>query len=71
MATGSYTISITIPVLGATDVNYVSRGIVKEMLEQAKIAVGDGVSTSGNLVRTYTQAIGPVTVGTWALTVGT
>jgi hypothetical protein len=49
MATGSVSITITIPVTNANDPNFVGRGIAKQMLEQAIQGVGDGKSTSGNL----------------------
>ena len=61
MATGSFTISITIPITGASDPDRAARGIVQGLLDTTKMLVGVGPLTGGNI--TYPT---PATIiGTW------
>lgn len=68
MAAGSFSLTITIPDTGGA-LN--PRAIVKQMLEQASVAVGQGVLTSGNLNYLQTPAAGITAIGSWSYTVGT
>ena len=72
MAAGAFSLTITIPVTGgASNPDQVDRAIVKQMLEQASVAVGQGVANSGNLTYLQTPAAGITAIGSWSYTVGT
>ena len=67
MATGTFTINVTIPVTGASDPDRAARGIVQGLLDTTKMQVGVGPLTGGNI--TYPT---PATIiGSWAYTPST
>jgi hypothetical protein len=69
MATGSVSITITLPVTNAIDPATVSAELARQLLVQAAQQIVGGAS-SGNL--TYQQTLGnPTVVGTWAYTPAT
>ncbi len=69
MATGSFTINITIPVTGAGDPDRAARGIVEYLLVQAAQVVGVGPATGGNLI--YPPGPPQTVVGNWTYTAST
>lgn len=72
MAAGSFSLTITIPVTGGSlNPDQVVRAVVNQMLQQAAVAVGQGVLTSGSLTYDHTGAPQPVAIGSWSYTVGT
>jgi hypothetical protein len=64
MATGSLSITITLPTTNAIDPATVSAELARQLLAQASQQIV-GAASSGNL--TYQQTLGnPTVVGTWS-----
>ena len=68
MATGSLSVTITVPVTNAIDPNSAGRAIANTLLGIVEQQVGGNSATSGNLV--YPPGSTTV-VGTWSFTAGT
>lgn len=68
MATGAFSVTVTVPITNAHDPDYAGRGIVSTLLAEVAQQAGVGPLTGGNLI--YPPGSSTV-VGTWSYTAPT